>query len=294
MTPAMNPFRSGLAGLGLFALGWQALGAGSDEYAFILARYGTLHTIAGRGAIDSDGGNDWLESYEGGPALDAELSEAHNAQADVFGNVYIVDKDAHAVRKVTPDGLIHRVAGTNVRGDGTDDPQPGVGCALAGPNGLHVQPDGTCFIFDTGNRKIRRLDPDGTLTTVFTDPTVSLAGRGLWASADGSVIDYASGTEVREWTASQGSRVLAGGFSGGLANLTVDTRGRVVVADRSAHSVYRIESDGTTTRVAGNGSTTGGGDGQPAVETALEEVRGVAFVPSGGFFACTHRGSDVW
>src|SRR3954471_1635573 len=78
--------------------------ATGDEYANIVARYGKIHTIAGRGTLDSNGGNDWLESYEGGSARAAELSEAHNAQADVFGNVYIVDKDSHAVRKVTTDG----------------------------------------------------------------------------------------------------------------------------------------------------------------------------------------------
>ena len=292
MTPKL--FLSGILVLGVLSCAGEVVSATGDEYALILTRYGKIHTIAGRGAIDSNGGNDWLEAYEGGPARDAELSEAHNAQADVFGNVYIVDKDSHAVRKVTTDGTIHRVAGTNVAGDGADDPQPGSGCALTSPNGLHVHPDGTCYIFDMGNRKIRRLDPDGTISTVFTDPALSLVGRGLWANADGSVIYYANGTDVREWTATGGSRVLADGFSGGLANLTVDPRGRVVITDRTAHSVYRVETDGTRTRIAGNGLATGGGDGQPALETALEEVRGVAFVPSGGFFACTHRGSDVW
>jgi sugar lactone lactonase YvrE len=285
---------TGILALGTFSCFGDVVNAGDGEYAQIVARYGKIHTIAGRGAIDSNGGNDWLESYEGGPARDAELSEAHNAQADVFGNVYIVDKDAHAVRKVTTDGTIHRVAGTNVAGDGADDPQPGAECALSIPNGLDVHADGTCFIFDTGNRKIRRLDPDGRISTVFQDPTLSLVGRGLWANAEGSVIYYANATEVREWTSAGGIRVLTDGFSGGLANLTVDPQGRVVVTDRTAHSVYRVEADGTKTRIAGNGSVTGGGDGQPALETGLEEVRGVAFAPSGGYFVCTHRGSDVW
>jgi hypothetical protein len=268
--------------------------ATGDEYSLILSRYGKIHTIAGRGLIDSNGGNDWLDAFEGGLARSAELSEAHNAQTDVFGNVYIVDKDSHAVRKVTTDGIIHRVAGTNLPGDGADDPQPGPECALAGPNGLHVHPDGTCFIFDTGNRKIRRLNPDGTISTVFTDPALSFVGRGLWVNAEASLIYYANGADVREWTADGGIRVLADGFSGGLGNLTVDPQGRLVVTDRTAHSVYRLETDGTRTRIAGNGLATGGGDGLPAIETAMEEVRGVAFVPSGGFFACTHRGSDVW
>jgi hypothetical protein len=280
--------------IAIIACPGNLVSATGDEYDMILSRYGKIHTIAGRGALDSNGGNDWLESYEGGSARSAELSEAHNAQADVFGNVYIVDKDAHAVRKVTTDGTIHRIAGTNLSGNGANDSQPGTDCALSGPNGLHVQPDGTCFIFDTGNRKIRRLAPDGMISTVFTDPALTFTGRGLWAKADGSLIYYANGTEVREWTAANGIRVLASGFSGGLGNLTVDPQGRVVVADRTAHSVYRIAADGTKTRIAGNGLTTGGGDGQPAVQTAMEEVRGVTFAPSGGFFTCTHRGSDVW
>jgi len=294
ITVKLKLFSTGFFVFGTLSCIGGVINAGTDEYAEIVARYGKIHTIAGRGAIDSNGGNDWLESYEGGPARDAELSEAHNAQADVFGNVYIVDKDAHAVRKVTTDGTIHRIAGTNVAGDGADDPQPGAECALSIPNGLDVHPDGTCFIFDLGNRKIRRLDPDGRISTVFQDPGLSLVGRGLWANADGSVIYYANGTDVREWTPNGGVRVLADGFSGGLANLTVDPQGHVVVTDRTGHSVYRIESDGTKTRIAGNGFATGGGDGQPAIETAMEEVRGVAFVPSGGFFTCTHRGSDVW
>ncbi len=281
----------------IFSAGLAVGGSASseqDEYSQILSRYGKIHTIAGRGQVDSNGGNDWQESFEGGPAREAELSEAHNAQADVFGRIYIVDKDSHAVRCVLPDGTIHRVAGTNIAGDGGDEPQPGTDCALSSPNGLHVLPDGTCFIFDTNNRKIRRLLPTGQIETLFRDPGVSLVGRGLWADAEVTRVYYASGSEVRVWTPEAGSRVLADGFSGGLANLTVDPTGRPVVADRNAHTVYRIESDGSKVRLAGNGTSAGGGDGELAVETGLEEVRGVAFAPSGGFFVCTHRGSDVW
>ena len=66
--------------LGVLSCAGEVVSATGDEYALILARYGKIHTIAGRGAIDSNGGNDWLEAYEGGPARDAELSEAHNAR----------------------------------------------------------------------------------------------------------------------------------------------------------------------------------------------------------------------
>lgn len=286
--------RAQIAAMGVHLMVLFVHGAASEEFDLLKARYGKIHTIAGRGALDSNGGNDWRDEYEGGPAREAELSEAHNAQADVFGNVYIVDKDSHAVRKVRPDGTIIRVAGTNVAGDGEDTTRPGTECALSGPNGLYVQLDGTCFIFDTGNRKIRRLSPQGEISTVFHDPTLSFVGRGLWANEAGTRIYYASGAEVREWTLDGGVKVIASGFSGALANLTVDPQGRVVVTDRSAHSVFRIETSGEVTRIAGNGTNSGGGDGSPAVETGLEEARGVAFFPDGSFLVCTHRGSDLW
>ncbi|MBM3848544.1 MAG: DNRLRE domain-containing protein, partial [Verrucomicrobia bacterium] len=169
-------------------------------YEQILARFGRIHTIAGRGAVDSNGGNDWQETFEGGPARNAELSEAHNAQADAYGNVFIADKDSHAIRVVRRDGTIHRVAGTNASGNGSDEPQPGRQCALSSPNGLHVLPNGVCYIYDTFNRKIRRLDPDGTIRTVFSDAGLGFVGRGLWVNADGSLVYYANGGDVRVWT----------------------------------------------------------------------------------------------
>lgn len=268
--------------------------AATGDFDEIKAGFGRLHTIAGRALIDSNGGNDWDETYEGGRAVDAELSEAHNAQADVFGNVYIADKDSHSIRVVRPDGRIWRLAGTNVAGNGDDQPQPGRSCPLASPNGLHVQPDGVCYVFDTGNRKVRRVALDGTITTVFHDPTAATLGRGLWVHPSGSPIYYSSGAEVREWKSGSGSRVFAGGFSGGLANLTVSPSGALVVTDRNAHSVYRVNPDGSRVRIAGNGLASGGGDGQLATDTGFEEVRGIAFHSGGGYFLATHRGSDLW
>jgi hypothetical protein len=68
----------------------------------------------------------------------------------------------------------------------------------------------------------------------------------------------------------------------------------VVVTDRGAHRVYRLDSSGNQTVIAGNGSQTGGGDGQLATATGLDGVRGVWFLPTGAYFLCTHRGSQVW
>ena len=104
-----------------------------EEFA---AKYDLLTTIAGKGEMDNNGIDEWLEEYEGGPAIDAELSRPHFAMADSSGNVYIADKEGHAIRKVSPDGIITTVAGTNSAGYNGDG--PATECQLSSPNGTGV------------------------------------------------------------------------------------------------------------------------------------------------------------
>jgi DNA-binding beta-propeller fold protein YncE len=165
---------------------------------------------------------------------------------------------------------------------------------------LFVKPDGTVFLYDTGNHRIRRVAPDGTMTTIINDagPGYSNIGRGLWVSPDEKLIYYADGPVVKKWSAGVIS-ILASGFME-LGNIDVHPlTGRLYVTDRATadvtqSAVWRIEADGSRTRVAGNGLTSGGGDGFAATETFLDQVRGIAFTPDGGYFLCTHKGGDVW
>ena len=258
----------------------------------LLASYDVLQTVAGTANITGRAVNGWLPEMEGGSALEAELSRPHITMADVQGNLYIADKDAHAVRLVTPDGTIHTIAGTSVAGFNGDGLGPET--QLDQPNGLYTFPDGTTYILDLGNSMIRKLSTAGQLTTVLTDPLGILAGRGLWVSPDESVIYYSSGDKVRKWTAETGLSTYATGFAE-LGNLTVDPADNQVVAtDRSGHSVYKLFDDGSKQRIAGNGTTFGGGSGQAALLTGLNEVRGVFYHPEGGYLLATHDGGQVW
>ena len=262
-----------------------------SEIEQVRARFGLLQTIAGTGHIGDKGVNGWSARFEGGSATEAELSRPHMAMADAEGNVYIADKDAHAIRRVTPDGTISTVAGTNIAGDDGDSGQANQ-MRLSAPNGLWVQPDGTLFILDLGNSAIRRVSPDGQLTTLIRDPLGMTTGRGLWVSADATLVYYAAGSEVRQWRRGSGVQRVVGGFTS-LGNLVVDPNGHLVVTDRGGHRVYRI-IDGVATAIAGNGTPDGGGDRQPALESGLEQVRGIWFHPLGGYFLATHRGSQLW
>jgi hypothetical protein len=269
------------------------LGNGAVGFTNLTESYSLLSTIAGVGGNTGAGVNKWLPEFENGPATNAQLSRPHIAMADRAGNIYVADKDAHGVRRITPDGMISTVAGVNALGNGPDTPTPGTQVALNEPNGLWVREDGTVYILDLQNAKIRRLNTNGILTTLFTVPGGIASGRGLWVKNDESLFYVASGTVLKRFTPGSGVVDFITGFSQ-LGNLVVDPSGRVVVTDRNANRVYRIENNGTKTILAGNGTTTGGGDGQLATATGLAQVRAVWFVPTGAFFLGTDSGAKVW
>lgn len=281
--------------------GGPAWGAEGDEFLRVVEGFAQLETLAGSGLNEDPlDNNDWLPEFEGGPALDAELSNPHYVAADALGRVYIADKASHSVLRIEPDGRIFTHAGTHEPGLVVTPSAPATSLPLDSPNGLYVKPDGTVFIYDTNNQRVRRVAPDGTMTTVVHDPSplYSKIGRGLWVSPDEKTIVYADGRVLKKWSDGVFS-VVATGFLE-LGNIDVHPiTGLVYVTDRATadvtqSAVWRIEADGSRTRVAGNGRDAGGGDGFPATETFLDQVRGIAFTPQGGYFLCTHKGGDIW
>jgi len=263
------------------------------EFERLVAMYGILDTICGTGELGDAGLNLWQPSFEGAMAVDVELSRPHNALSDDAGTIYIADKEAHGIRKITLDGRLHTVAGTNEIGDDGDDPGPAVERRLSNPNGLWVHGDGTIYILDTGNGKVRRVDLAGEMTTLFAVPGGILVGRGLWVSDDEQLAFVAAGDRIWRWTPDEGPEPFSTGYVE-LGNIAVDPAGRLFVTDRRAHFVYTVDDDGERTPVAGNGFTSGGGSGETALETGLYEPRGIFFHPLGGFFIGEHEGSRVW
>lgn len=284
----------------------QADGETGSEFDRVVAGFGRINTIAGRGFVNTCNG--WFSTMEGGVATNAELSRPHMAQADAAGNVYIADKNSHAILMVKPDGTIHTVAGNGVRGNGGEGVATSI--SLREPNGLYTFPNGTTYIVELDDNcatgvpipggKIRRLGTDGMLTTVIDDPSL-VGGRGIWVSPDESLIYYCSWKTVKKWTPDGGIEDFATGFgllgNEGLGNIDIDPiTGFLCVTDRADHKVYRLSADGSSrTVIAGNGFEGNGTHGGVATSSALEQVRGIAFRPDGSFFVCTHKGAHaVW
>src|SRR5262249_9137264 len=118
---------------------------------------GTIATVAGSGSEGSGG--------DGGPASAAELSRPLDLAFGSDGSLYIADVTAHRVRRVTAAGMITTVAGTGepaFSGDGG----PAVEAELDQPAGVACAPDGSLYIAERVSDRIRRVDPDGTITTV--------------------------------------------------------------------------------------------------------------------------------
>ena len=290
-----------LAVCGGLVVSSAAPAAPGEEFAGVVAGFSQLEWLAGAGLNEEPlDNNDWLPEFEGAAAVEVELSNPHFAAADALGRVFIADKASHSILRIDPDGRVFTHAGLHVAGTGQLPAAPATTQALDSPNGLFVKPDGTVFIYDTGNHRIRRVAPDGTMTTVVNDAsrTYSAIGRGLWVSPDEKTVIYTDGTVVKQ-SRNGVITTLASGFEE-LGNIDVHPlTGRLYVTDRAStdstkSAVWRLEVDGTRTRVAGNGEVSGGGDGWPATETFLDQVRGIAFTPVGGYYLCTHKGGDVW
>lgn len=250
--------------------------------------FSELNTIAGTGLVTGGGANGWQSSFEGAAAIDVELSRPHMAQTDAAGNIYVADKDAHAIRKIDGNGILTTLAGMNEPADDGDEPALATNVHLNQPNGLWVSPDGTVYVLDLGNGKVRRIDVDGTMTTLFTWADLAI-GRGLWVSDDGARALLSSQPTLVEWTQNDGARVIASSFSN-LSNLFVEERG-IVVTERSAGTVSRIAEDGSRELLAGDGAI----EGRPAhaLEARLPGLRAVWGDSRGGYFLGLHEGSRV-
>ena len=135
--------------------------------------------------------------------------------ADRAGNVYIADKNSHSILRVAPDGAIHTHAGTHTGGFDGEGPAAATSLQLNLPNGLWVRADGTVYVLDTGNGRVRRVGTNGIMTTLCptTENGSSLAGgRGLWVSDDEQLVYYCAAIRVRSWTPAGGIRTVAAGF----------------------------------------------------------------------------------
>jgi RHS repeat-associated protein len=146
---------------------------------------GTITTLAGNGQHGFSG--------DGGPAKDATITYPDGVAVGPDGALYIDDTNAHRVRKVGTDGTITTVAGNGSEGF-SGDGGPAKDASLNYPQGVSVTPDGTLYIADTRNHRVRAVRPDGTITTVAGNGVSGFSGDG--GPANDSRLIYPGGVTV--------------------------------------------------------------------------------------------------
>jgi serine/threonine-protein kinase len=223
----------------------------------VVTKDGTIGRFAGTGKPGSTG--------DDGPASRAKLHEPNGVAVGPDGSVYIADSEENRVRRVDTDGTITTVAGTGKAGFSGDD-GPATGARLSWPSGIAVALDGTLYIADTDNNRIRRVDTDGTITTV--------AGTGEAAFT----VDHIAATDA----ALNGPNAVA-----------LDPDGTLHIADTDNNRIRRVETDGTITTVAGNGEEGYHGDGGPATKASLAAPQGIAFAHDGTLYIADTRNDRV-
>ncbi|MFI0941450.1 hypothetical protein [Streptomyces sp. NPDC021020] len=211
-------------------------------------------------------------SGDGGPATAATLYQPGGTAVDAKGDLYIADSADNVVRKITPDGVIHRVAGTgSTKGSSSglsgQEQRVATSTPLNHPQAVAVDTAGNVYIADTFDNRVLKLLPNGRIT--------AFAGSGKAGySGDGG---QARKAKLRMPT-----------------GVAVDRQGDVYIADASNNVIRKVDARrGTITTVAGNyakdraendGRGGWSGDGGPAVKAQLNAPQGVAVDSAGDLF----------
>lgn len=171
------------------------------------------------------------DGFSDGALTEAVFDSPMSMVTDVNGNIYLVDRENHRIRKITPEGQVSTLAGgTQGNADGF-----GVEARFDHPVDIAIGTDGTLYVTDNQNHQIRRISAEGEVTTI--------AG-GSYGFADGN------GMEAK-FRSPRG--------------ITVDMQGNLYVTDSNNNRIRKITPEGDVTTLAGKNA--GSQDGSASEAT---------------------------
>jgi len=265
-----------------------------------------IETVAG-GAAGGPGSRG-----DGGPATEAKLQDPLGIALGADGSFYIADRSNNSIRRVGADGVISTVAGNGVLGF-SGDGGPATQARLANPHDVAIGVDGSLYIADYGNSRIRRVGVDGVISTVAGNGVFGFSGDGgpatqarlktptsIALGADGSlyIADYGN-NRIRRMGADGVIGTVAGngasGFSGDggpatkaslsiIIGIALGADGSLYIADYGNNRIRRVGADGRIRTVAGNGVRGFSGDGGPATQASLRDPTGIALGGDGSLY----------
>jgi Adenylate and Guanylate cyclase catalytic domain/NHL repeat len=201
-----------------------------------------ITTVAGTG-VSGDG-------PDGRAAAATDLAHPIGLALDSDGRLYIVD--GNRVRKINADGTVTTIAGTG-RAGFSGDGGPATSADLNGPQSIAIDSAGDLFIADSQNNRVRRVDPQGKITTIAGSGQPSYGGDG--GPAARAALNDPTGVAI--------------GFGNGFGNT-------ILIADSGNNRVRVVAANGTIATFAGTGDTGYAGDGGPATSALLNDPKCLA------------------
>ncbi|BDD12289.1 hypothetical protein FUAX_47210 (plasmid) [Fulvitalea axinellae] len=180
---------------------------------------GTVTVLAG-----PDGDDNGPKGYKDGPAAEALFDGPFGLCVDEEGNVFVAESNTNHIRKISVEGMVSTVAGS---GRGYQD-GVGLNAKFRVPTDVAVDKHGTLYVADRGNRRIRKILPNGEVST--------LTGTG-----GDDVVDGDKNTAMFK----------------GPNGIDIDKQGNIYVADYYGHVIRKVSPTGVVTTIGGKAVTSG-------------------------------------
>jgi sugar lactone lactonase YvrE len=192
----------------------------------------------------------------GSQATTQAIDQPGQVAPDGAGGFYVASYLQHRVYRVAADGSLWLIAGTGIAGS-YGDGGLAIQAQLYAPSGLALDSARNLYIADTQNHRIRKVTPDGIISTVAGNGTWGHAGDGNIATAAQLYMPY---------------------------GVAVDSGGNIFIADTNNCMIREVTTDGIIHRIAGDGTWGFGGDGGLATAAQLNFPHGLAMDPAGNLF----------
>ena len=229
--------------------------------------YGVIYQIDSYDNINNLVGmyQGWGFSGDGGPAVEAKIEGCGGIAVDGIGNIYFSDIGNSCIRKIDPNGIINTIAGIPLSSGYSGDGGLAALAQFNKPKGIAADDMGNLYIADYLNHCIRKIDPNGIITTIA-------GGNGIGYTGDGGLAINAQISHPD--------------------GIAVDKNGNIYFSG-SNYAIRQVDSNGIITTFAGTGSGGFSGDGGPASEAQLWHPRDVAVDNVGNIYIADDGNSRI-
>jgi sugar lactone lactonase YvrE len=268
----------------------------------------TIRRITPARVVTTFAGTAGNYGFEDGVGAAAKLHRPRGLAVTPAGDLYVMEYNNQALRKVTPARVVTTIAG----GPRQYGPQDGTGTAARfyNPGATAVDANGNVFVADTYNNTIRKITPEGVVTTIAGEPGVTGSNDGTGSAArfyspsgivvapDGELYVADGGNDtirrvtqagvVTTWAGRAGSEGSLDGTGSSArfyrpTGIEMDSSGNIYVADKNNFTIRKITPGGSVSTLAGSPGNSGSNDGTGSA-ARFYDVNDVTVDPAGNIY----------